>query len=104
MTPELVQAMTKTVNLFKNRDRSEDWSRNIIEGSSGITSERDWTLYYAFLTNPANFSESNVCLETINPNETIPLPEGLEEVVHKNGPDYIVEVKRINDDDEKIET
>ena len=101
MSPELEKALARTVKLFKTRDRSEDWSRNIIEGSEGITDTKDWTLYYHFLSNPKKFDPSNVCTETLDPDIEIPLPKGHHEVFHKNGPDYIIEVKR--NDDEKSE-
>ena len=99
MSPELEKAMSRTAELFKKRNRSEDWSRNIIEGSEGITAKEDWTLYYHFLSNPEKFDPSNACMETMDPNVEIPLPKGLREVRHKNGPDYIVEVLKVEDDE-----
>ena len=106
MSPELSQAIERTKKLFKTRDHSEDWGRNIIDGSKGIHTQEDWTLYYSYLTNPHRFDPTKK-LETVDPNYKIEgLPEGLEEVRHKNGTDIIIEYKRVrslDEDDEKRE-
>ena len=73
MSPELERAINQTKKLFQARDRSEDWGRNIIEGSRGITSEKDWTLYYSYLTNPTRF-DPTATLETLDLNEKIAPP------------------------------
>ena len=106
MTPELANAMARTQKLFHERDKAEDWGRNIIEGSAGRKTEKDWTLYYSFLTNPVAFNE-NVCTQTINPTEIIkPLPEELVSTETRNGSETLIIVKRRKNaevDDEKEE-
>ena len=102
MTPELAIAMERTKKLFHERDTAEDWGRNIIEGSAGLKTEHDWTLYYSYLTNPNGFDET-VCQSTLNPNEIIPpLPEGLVAEETRNGTDIHILIKNVkNIDDEK---
>ena len=104
MSPELTQAIERTKQLFKARDHSEDWGRNILEGSQGLSSQKDWTLYYSYLTNPQKF-DPNMVLETVDPNYVIEAPpDELEVITHKNGTDINIEYKRrVVQDDEKEE-
>ena len=51
MSPELVQAISRTQKLFEERKRPSDWGINIIEGSTGLESKEDWSKYYMYLTN-----------------------------------------------------
>ena len=102
MSPELATAIDATNLLFKERRRAEDWGRNIIEGSRGLTAVSDWTKYYSYLTNPAAFDPDQE-LEVMDPNTPLPkLQNGLREVVYKNGTDYTIVVERDGcKDDEK---
>ena len=94
MTPELEQAIKLTAELFKSRDRSEDWSRNIVEGSRGITTVHDWTLYYAYLSNPDKF-DPTATYETLDINAKIaPPPPEFDIVTHRNGTDYDIYYRR----------
>ena len=103
MSPELAKALGQTRELFRTRDKAEDWGRNILEGSKGLTTERDWTLYYSYLTNPNEFNPE-ADLKTLDPNEVIgDIPAELEKVTHKNGTEVLIEYKR-STDDEKVET
>ena len=106
MTPELANAIRQTQDNFGRRDRAEDWSRNIIESSKGLKTQKDWTLYYAFLSNPTHF-DPTAEHTTITGDETFeaPLPQ-FEVVTHQNGPDFEIHYKRkpeITEDDEKTE-
>ena len=102
MTPELETAISRTKELFHDRDTAEDWGRNIIEGSEGLETQRDWTLYYSFLNNPTEFDE-NLELSVLNPNEVIPpLRDDLCTEVVKNGTVTHILIKR-KTDDEKVE-
>ena len=101
MSVELLEAMKKTAGLFEARNRPEDWGRNIVEGSRGLKTQRDWTLYYSYLFNPETFNPDAV-IETINPTHEIePLPEGLVMEQRKNGSEIIVNIRRVKDCDEK---
>ena len=102
MSPELERAINQTKKLFQARDRSEDWGRNIIEGSRGITSEKDWTLYYSYLTNPTRF-DPTATLETLDLNEKIaPPPPEFDIITHRNGTDFDIHYRRKEEkDDEK---
>ena len=105
MTPELAAAIARTRKFFETRSHSNDWGRNIVEGSFGITSQEDWTAYYSYLTNPDGF-DPEAKLETLDPHENIkPLPEGLCFIKHKNGNDYEINIKNtMGEDDEKVES
>ena len=101
MSVELLKAMAKTAELFGSRSRPEDWGRNIVEGSKGLKTERDWTLYYSYLFNPETFDPEAV-IETIDPTFKVePLPEGLVMEQRKNGTEIIVNVRRVEECDEK---
>ena len=103
MSPELAKAIEQTQKLFKTRDRAEDWGRNILEGSKGITTERDWTLYYSYLTNPSEFNPE-ADLKPLDPNEVIEdIPTELEKVTHTNGNEVFIEYKRAHDDEKSGE-
>ena len=107
MTPELARAILKTKALFKERDRAEDWSQNILEGSEGLSSRDDWTRYYTFLADPEGFDPDTPVGETINPAETIdPLPSTLKSFETQNGTETIIHVRNVdwmNQEEEKTE-
>ena len=101
MSPELKAAINKTERLFKKRDRAEDWGRNIIEASQGITSLNDWTLFYSFLTNPNHFDPTQKT-ETLDVNAVIEgPPAGMKVEIFKNGTDVDIVYKRIRDDEKE---
>ena len=101
MSVELAEAMEKTAQLFESRSRPEDWGRNIVEGSRCLKTDRDWTLYYSYLFNPETFDKDAV-IETINPTfEIEPLPKGLVMEQRQNGTEIIVNVRRVDECDEK---
>ena len=96
MTPELVRAIAKTKALFKERNRAEDWSQNIVEGSEGLSSRDDWTRYYNFLADPEGFDPEAPVGQTINPAETIePLPSTLKSFETQNGTETIIHVRNV---------
>ena len=104
MSIELAEAMEKTAELFESRSRPEDWGMNIVEGSKGLKTERDWTLYYSYLFNPKTFNKDAV-IETINPEfEIEPLPKGLVMETQQNGTETIINVRRVYECDEKDES
>jgi len=103
MSPELKAAINKTERLFKKRDRAEDWGRNIIEASRGITSMNDWTLFYSYLTNPDHFDPEQK-IETLNVNAVIEgPPDGMEVLTYKNGTDIDIVYRKIRVEEEKHE-
>ena len=101
MSVELEKAMARTAELFESRSRPEDWGRNIVEGSKGLKTDRDWTLYYSYLFNPETFDPEAV-IETIDPTlEIEALPKELIMESRKNGTEIIVNIRRVEDCDEK---
>ena len=101
MSPELRQALTQTRDLFKDRCTSDDWGRNIIEGSYGIKTERDWLLYYSFLANPEAFDE-NAELVPSKIEPVAPPPNEFNITYHDNGNETtIVYTRKKEVDDEK---
>ena len=99
MSPELEQAIARTEKLFKTRGCAEDWSRNIIEGSAGLATQRDWLLYYSFLTNPGGFDPN----ANLVPAEdvVIPAPDPRYKLVeYQNGGETTIHYKRRKDPEE----
>ena len=108
----LQKAIAATVDLFKTRTDSEDWVRNIVEGSKTLTTPLQWTHFYTFLTNPNGYDESKVDINSTageeynNEYTRTPYESCLEEVHYKNGPnETIIHVKNnslyLDQDDEK---
>ena len=101
MSPELEKAIARTQKLFRERDASEDWARNIIEGGAGLSTQRDWLLFYSFLTNPGEFNPDAdlVPAEDV----VIPPPDPQYKIMeYKNGDETtIVYKRRKEEDDEK---
>ena len=96
---ELADAMELTAELFKTRQKPQDWGRNLIEGSIGLKTERDWTLFYSFIFNPGDF-DANAEIETIDPNEQIEgYPPELTVEERRNGTETIIHVKRVVEDE-----
>ena len=101
MSPELATAIKKTERLFKERDRAEDWGRNIIEASREINSMNDWTLFYSYLTNPSHFDPTQK-IKTLDVNAEIEgPPAGMKVETYKNGTDVDIIYKRIQDDEKE---
>ena len=101
MSVELAEAMEITAKLFDSRSRPEDWGMNIVEGSKNLKTDRDWTLYYSYLFNPETF-DPEAEIETIDPAfEVEALPDGLVMEQRKNGTEIIVNVRRVEQCDEK---
>ena len=101
MSVELLKAVEKTAKLFESRSRPEDWGRNIVEGSKDLETQKDWTLYYSYLFNPETFDPDAV-IETIDPTlEIEALPKELVMESRKNGTEIIVNVRRVENCDEK---
>ena len=93
MSPELKEAIQHTKQLFQKRTRSEDWGRNIIEGSSNIKSIKDWTKYYSFLTNPNHFDPENEPVP-MDIDTEIEAPDPRYDIIeHRNGTDVNIHYK-----------
>ena len=101
MSPELVQAISRTQKLFEERKRPSDWGINIIEGSTGLESKEDWSKYYMYLTNPDGFNPE-ITPETITGEEIIEAPPPEFDVIkHQNGCETIIHYKLKSVDEEK---
>ena len=104
----LKQAFKKTTDLFKRRNTTEDWARNLRDGSSELTTKLQWTHFYTFLANPRKYKEENVCLKTAfeehHSKECIPPYESCFHVQEwKNGTETIINVTNTLEQDEKTE-
>ena len=110
MSPELKDAIERTMKLFLTRDHALDWSRNIIDGSAGLHSQSDWTRYYSFLNNPTHF-DPDMEVKPMDVDEHVDLtpPPEFTVVKHQNGNEMIIEYRRkrksseMDIDDEKAE-
>ena len=51
------KAIAETTDLFKRRTQAEDWSRNLIEGSSELKTAQQWKHFYTWLANPNQYNE-----------------------------------------------
>ena len=96
------EARDRTLELFRKRPDYQDWSLNLEEGSSGLTSDEDWQMFYRFLANPTGLvNKSKTELPEEEKEQTHTLPPCLEELRYQNGTDMIIHVKNIDVDDEK---
>ena len=103
MSPELEKAIARTQMLFKERDTSEDWSQNIIEGSAGLSTPRDWLLFYSFLNNPGEFDPDAVLVPAEE--AVIPPPDPQYKVVeYQNGTDTTIVYERRKEEEEDEKT
>ena len=103
MSPELEKAIARTQRLFKERDTSEDWSQNIIEGAAGLSTQRDWLLFYSFLSNPGEFNPEAdlVAAEEVD----IPAPDPRYKIVeYQNGSDTTIVYERRKEEEEDEKT
>ena len=90
------QARDRTLELFRVRPGYQDWSQNLEEGSAGLTTDEDWTLFYQFLANPKGLAHKTpIELPEEEKEQTHTLPPCLEEVRYQNGTDMIVHVKHV---------
>ena len=99
------ESMKTTVDLFKRRNRAEDWSRNLIEGSQKLTTGEQWKHYYAWLSNPTSYDEDEVNQLAVV-GDTVPTnleeyPESLKVDTFQNGKETLFLVTHRNQDDEK---
>ena len=88
----------KTLDLFKKRNTSEDWSRNLVEGSRGLRTRLQWKHFYAFLANPRGYDEKLVCRETAEAEHhagpcITPYPPCYEVHEYQNGNETIIHVR-----------
>ena len=96
----LQKAIALTVDLFKRRTDSEDWVRNIVEGSKTLTTPLQWTHFYTFLTNPKGYDETKVDIHSTageeynNDYTPTPYENCMEEIRFENGPnETIIHIK-----------
>jgi len=105
----LRRCFTKTRDLFRRRQRSEDWADNLIDGSRGLTTPAQWKHFYVWIANPQNYNEAEVDkMEIDNSLATIDeYPECMEVETFQNGPcETIIHVKNkafYTQDEEKTE-
>lgn len=103
MSPELEMALARTQRLFKERKASEDWAQNIIEGAAGLSTQRDWMLYYSFLANPGEFNPDAVLV----PAEDVIIPKPDPNYVvkeYQNGSETTIVYTRKKEDEEDEKT
>lgn len=113
MTPEertvLHKAFAKTSDLFKRRGTARDWSDNIIEGSTMLTTAETWKHFYVWLANPKKYNEAEADaleIEVTTPECIKPYPDGMKVETFQNGNETIIHVinpNLQNQDDEKVE-
>ena len=53
----LQRCFVKTQGLFSTRKQSESWADNIIDGSDGLKTPREWKHFYVWLANPRGYDE-----------------------------------------------
>ena len=103
MTADISTAIKETTELFRKRGSAEDWSNNIIEGSRSLKTDQEYTNYYAWLASPQTFDKNKDYKAQTKVEKRPAVPDGYEEIIHKNGTESVVEVRRLCVDDEKEE-
>ena len=113
MNAELKQAIDTAERLFKERDSAEWWGANIIDAGKCLRTKQNWTKFYAYLSNPAEFNP-DIEHKTLYDEEcgveqlTMDYDElGLQEHRFENGTETIIHVRNTRlpqGDDEKSET
>ena len=92
----LWHAIDFTEKLFKQNNTPEDWSDNIIKGSEKLKTPLEYGNYVNWLTNSNDFQVKHE-IEFASVDDDIlekhEYPEGIEEIIHKNGNDYIIHVR-----------
>ena len=102
------RAIEKHQKLLDENAQPEMWADNIIKASKILESDRDWTIFYAYLADKDGYSKDKKYV-TMNDVECTPIPPChplLEEIYYENGPaETIIHVKRraAPVDDEKTE-
>ena len=105
MTEDLKRAIELVNKLFDERDGAEWWSQNIIDASLHLTESSDWTKFYAYMANPAQF-DPNAELEPLGDSSMevdFQYPTHMKEFRYQNGNETIIHVKNMEIDDEKSE-
>ena len=105
----LHRCFNQTKELFQRKTQSEDWAENIITGSQGLTTQRQWKHYYVWLANPKNYDEERTERMEIDntPPQIDPYPQGMKVETFQNGPcETIIHVKNPHwnkrNDEEKV--
>ena len=83
----LQQCFAQTKELFMNKTQSEDWADNLINGSKGLTTPRQWKHYYVWLANPKQYDEERTEQMEIDatPPRIDPYPPGMKVDTFQNG-------------------
>ena len=84
----LQKCFSQTKELFKRKTQSEDWAENLITGSRGLTTARQWKHYYVWLANPKKYDEERTERMEIDttPPKIDPYPAGMKVETFQNGP------------------
>jgi hypothetical protein len=98
------EVFENTLRIFRERNAAEDWSQNLIDASSGITTDEEWNEYVRFLAYPAGrgrpvqgksvMNNDAPCTTTVPVKETF-YPNGTECIIH-------VQPEREDEEDEKF--
>ena len=82
----------KTKEMFQTKNRAEDWSDNIIEGSRFLKTKLQWKHFYSWLANPTGYSEKETdLLPTSSEKFEIPqYPDNMRVQYYPNGSETIV--------------
>ena len=102
----LHKSFKKTKDLLMRRNSSEQWSQNLIEGSSMLKTPLQWKHYYVWLANPNGYNEKEVDALKIDntPPKIEPYPSHMKVERFQNGSDITVVVTNsqlCSSDDEK---
>ena len=99
------KSIDKLKQLFKEHNHPEDWSDNIIKASRNLSSKRDWSLFYSYLSNPKEFDPTKQIVtldDLIKLPEIEPYPSNVKITEYKNGIETHIHVTIDNySDDEK---
>ncbi len=96
MDEELKTAIDRLNTLLKERNSPEWWSDNIIDASKDLKKKKNWTKFYAYMTNPANF-DPRVDLKTISDCDekaNLYSPYEREAIEYKNVNDTLIHVRK----------
>ena len=108
MNPAVEKAIKNVDRLFALFPGAESWSENLIKASRELKDPADWTLFYAYITDPTNF-DSTKKYSTIGHKfdsmQMDPYPKNFTVDEYNNGVhDTIIHVRNMNlydVDDEK---
>ena len=102
----LHKCFAKTKELFMKQNSSEDWSHNLIEGSSELSTPLQWKHFYVWLANPNNYNEEETAkLSTMSGTATIePYADCFKVDTIQNGPcETIINVVNTNTSEQEDE-